>query len=162
MYYSLSLSRLRERVGVRVAAQTDRCRLRINPCPDPASSSRADDHACRLEHGRRRAADANQKRLHASIRDDRGDAAAARQSHSRVTVANCADRRLTPARPTSDSGPRRSYATCGSRNSKRVPRRNSELTRTTLPCRSSIRLTMANPRPELVLGPASSASVSCQ
>lgn len=56
----------------------------------------------------------------------------------------------------------RSQGAWGNRNSKRVPRRSSECTRTALPCRSRMRFTMARPSPELVVPPDSAASVARQ
>ena len=50
------------------------------------------------------------------------------------------------------------YMRCGSENAKRVPWLRSDCTRTTLPCNSTMRLTMASPRPALVPGCACSAS----
>jgi hypothetical protein len=46
-------------------------------------------------------------------------------------------------------GPGESQATCGSVNSKLVPRCGAECTRMTLPCSSTMRLTMASPSPAL-------------
>ena len=56
----------------------------------------------------------------------------------------------------------RRYTTRGNANSMRVPHSCSECTRTTLPCRSRMRLTIASPNPELLPGSVALASLARQ